>query len=185
MKSGRNTEFELCLSMQSERRHAFRVNVTLPFAWCRVTTEECTEDIETNFVSEHSVVLAQSLRKIDVELNTFFATIKSPYTANSTASMLQLLNTKLDLLANHLVYPTPSATFELSLSTEGLSCNLPSDEVQSLAQEQKGQASQLAWHLQLRTGHHIMGLGRVVEASADETETETMCCRIEFTRLRS
>ena len=148
------------------------MNITLPFAWRCVTNEECAKDIEAYFVSEHSVVLAQSLRKIDVELNTFFATMKSTDTANSTASMLQLLNTKLDLVANHLVYPTPSETFELSLSTEGLSFSLPSQEPPTAL---------LAWHLQLPTGQHIMGLGKVVEASAEERETE--CCRIEFTRL--
>lgn len=147
------------------------MNVTLPFAWYRVPCqerEESTKDVEAYFASEHGVVLAQSLRRIDGELNTFFATMKSTDIANSTASMLQLLNTKLALLASYLVYPTPSATFELSLSSEGLAFSL----LRHQAQVKEVPSSRLAWHLQLPSGHHIMGLGTVVALSAEETDAE-------------
>ena len=113
----------------------------------RMDPESTPDQVLVQFLGIEASHLLQALAHIDNELNAVFDTTFEPESMRNDKNVatyrvsvrdrqntatLKMLNSKLDLLIQHAVYPTPRQSFDICLSADGCAFDLSADDLLQL-----------------------------------------------------
>lgn len=163
--------------MEQERRQVIREKVALPLSWQLIPAAASMDDVLVALLGHQAADLLLALQPLQSELTHICGGLHEPArpgqeknrVANYRAAVqdreysraLNLLNTKLDLLVQHAVYPTPPQRYELCLSAQGCAVDLAADAPLT--------DQRVALHLQLSARQHVICTG-IVQAGESASQ---------------